>query len=184
MFTCFCFLWMGIIVSHFYYFWMSCLISILQLTCIVFFFFFFFFFFSAYVLHCTTIHLFIICYKNWLIVFLIKTYLQFCSIMAFDFSRDTAFPTGLHVRQAKKQISLRIRAVWSGSLLSTWRTYRSMGSHRVSCNDSDQTSWMRRLICVFLGAHATLSQMLCPGPFVHTTTQATPYVIPLSLPVK
>ena len=50
-----------------------------------------------------------------------------------------AFPTRLQVRPAKNQIILRIRAVWSESLLSAWWRFGSMATHWVSCEDSDWT---------------------------------------------
>ena len=64
-------------------------------------------------------------------------------------SRDTAFPTRLHVRSANTQISLRIRTGWSHCSMSAWRRYGFMANHRVPCEDSDQTARMRRLIWVF-----------------------------------
>ena len=46
--------------------------------------------------------------------------------------------TRLHVRPAKTQISLRIRAVWSESSLSAWGRFGSLSTHNVSCEDFDQ----------------------------------------------
>ena len=68
-----------------------------------------------------------------------------------QFSRRTAFLTRLHVRPAKTQTSLRVRAVWSESSLSAWRLFWSLATGRVPCEDSDQTARMRRLIWIFAG---------------------------------
>ena len=57
-------------------------------------------------------------------------------------------PTKWHVRQAKTQISLGIRPVWSESLLSAWRKLRSLATHWAHSEDSDQTGRMPRLIWV------------------------------------
>ena len=46
-----------------------------------------------------------------------------CYIVLFHLSQDTAFPTKLQMSSAKTQISLRIRAVWSESLLSACRCF-------------------------------------------------------------
>ena len=54
-----------------------------------------------------------------------------------------------HVRETKTQISLRIRAVWSESLLSAWRNFASLAIQNAPREDSDQTAWMRRLIWIF-----------------------------------
>ena len=67
-------------------------------------------------------------------------------IHVYNMSRDTAFPTRLLRRLAKTQISVRIRAVWSESSMSTWRRFGSLTSHYMSCEDSDQTAEMRRLL--------------------------------------
>ena len=66
-------------------------------------------------------------------------------------SRGKVFPTRSHVRPAKTQISLRIRAVWSESSLSVWRRIGSLANHRVPWEDSDQPARTRRLIWVFTG---------------------------------
>ena len=63
-------------------------------------------------------------------------------------SRGTAFPTKLHVRPAKTLISLRMRAVWSESSLSACRRFGSLASHRVFCEDSNQTTRTSRWIWV------------------------------------
>ena len=78
-------------------------------------------------------------------------------------SRGTAFPTRLHVRPAKIQISLRIGGVWSVSSLSSRRRIGSLATHRVSCEDSDQTARSAGSSGFSLGAHAILLKFLCPG---------------------
>ena len=60
-------------------------------------------------------------------------------------------PTKWHVRPAKMQISLGIGPVWSESSLSAWRKLRSLATHWVHSEDSDQTGRMPRLIWVFAG---------------------------------
>ena len=52
-------------------------------------------------------------------------------------------------RPTKTQISLRIRAVWSESLLFAWRKFASLGIQNALSEDSDQTARMRRLIWIF-----------------------------------
>ena len=64
--------------------------------------------------------------------------------MRNNMSRGTVFPTRLHEHPAKTQISLRIRAVWSESTLPVCRGFRSLTTHRVPCEDSDQTVRMRK----------------------------------------
>ena len=60
----------------------------------------------------------------------------------------TTKPTKWHVRPSKTQISLGIRQVWSESSLSAWRKLRSLATHWVHSEDSDQTVRMPRLIWV------------------------------------
>ena len=54
--------------------------------------------------------------------------------------------------QAKAQISLGIRLVWSESSLSTWRIIGSLATHWAHSEDSDQTGRMPRLIWGFAGS--------------------------------
>ena len=58
-------------------------------------------------------------------------------------------PTKWPVRQAKPQISLGIRPVWSESSLSAWRNLGSYATNWAHYEDSDQTGRMPRLIWVF-----------------------------------
>ena len=55
-------------------------------------------------------------------------------------------PTKWPLHPAKTQISLGIRSVWSGSLLSAWRNTGSSPTHWAHCEDPDQTGQMPRLI--------------------------------------
>ena len=57
--------------------------------------------------------------------------------------------TFCHVHLTRTQISLRIRAVWSGSSLSAWRNFASLAIQNAPSEDSDQTARMRRLIGFF-----------------------------------
>ena len=56
-----------------------------------------------------------------------------------------------YVGQAKIQICLRIRAVWSESSLSTFWIIKSVKFFLVDYEDADETTRMRRLIWVFSG---------------------------------
>ena len=60
-------------------------------------------------------------------------------------------PTNWPVRQAKTQIILGIRPVWSESLLSAWRKLGSLAAHWVHSEASDQTGLTPRLIWDFAG---------------------------------
>ena len=72
------------------------------------------------------------------------------SLLRCHINRGTAFPTRLHVRPAKAQISLRIRAVYSGSSLSIRTRFGSLEG----CAGWSESS---------LGAYAILLEILCPG---------------------
>ena len=56
-----------------------------------------------------------------------------------------------HVRPAKIQISLRIRAVWSEFSLGAFLIDKDAKLFHVDNENSEQTAPMRRLICVFVG---------------------------------
>ena len=60
-------------------------------------------------------------------------------------------PTKWHVRPTKTQIRLGTCPIWSESLLSAWRKFRSLATHWAPSKDSDQTGRMPRLIWVFAG---------------------------------
>ena len=68
-----------------------------------------------------------------------------------NMSRFVTKPTKWRVCPAKTQISLGIHPVWSASLLSAWRKLRSLATHWVHNENSDQTGWMPKLIWVFAG---------------------------------
>ena len=55
------------------------------------------------------------------------------------------------VRQAKTQISLGIRPVWSEFLLFTQWVAKDPNFLHADSEDSDQTGWIPRLIWVFAG---------------------------------
>ena len=69
------------------------------------------------------------------------------------------------VLQAKTQISLGIRPVWSDTSLSAWRNLGSLATHWAHCEDSDQTGRMPRLIWVFAGRTLILLVWSCRGSF-------------------
>ena len=66
-------------------------------------------------------------------------------------SRNVRKDTFLHVRPARTQISLRIRAVWSESSLFARRNVASFLPKNAASEDSDQTARMRRLVWIFAG---------------------------------
>ena len=72
----------------------------------------------------------------------------------------------MFLRQAKTQISLGIRPVWSESSLSAWRKLGSLATQWVHNEDSDQTGRMPRLICVFTGCTVTLLVLSCRGSVI------------------
>ena len=83
------------------------------------------------------------------------------------FERVLAFPTRLHYRTAKPQISLRIHTVWSvfaaysvGSQGSQ-TVFRPTAKTLIRLHES--AGWSESL----LGAHAILQGMLCPGPLIY-----------------
>ena len=73
------------------------------------------------------------------------------TIVFQELSRLMKKPTKWPVHPAKTQISLDIHPIWSESLLSAWRKLRSLATHWVHSEDSDQTGRMPRLIWVFAG---------------------------------
>ena len=74
------------------------------------------------------------------------------------------------------QISLGIRRVWSESSLSARRNLRSLATHWVHSEDSDQTGRMPRLIWVFAGRTLILLALSCRGSNLLISLQ-TEYVI-------
>ena len=67
-----------------------------------------------------------------------------------------------HVRPAKNQIRLRIRAVWSESSLVAFRIAKDAKFLHADSEDSDQTVRMRSLIWVFVGC--TRLSLYCHTP--------------------
>ena len=67
------------------------------------------------------------------------------------------------VRPAKTQTSLDICPVWSFSSLAAWRNIGSLATHWTYSENSDQTSWMPRLIWVFAGRTGQLLVLPCCG---------------------
>ena len=66
-----------------------------------------------------------------------------------------------HVRPAKIQISLRIRAVWSKSSLDAFGIAKNAKFIHADNKDTDKTVWMRRLIWAFVGgmSESTFTQV-------------------------
>ena len=79
---------------------------------------------------------------------------------AYHLSQYVRKRTLWHVRSLKTQISLRIRAVWSESLLSAWRNFTSLAVRNPPSEDSDQSAQMRRLIWIFAGRTCTRVRFL------------------------
>ena len=69
----------------------------------------------------------------------------------------------MRVHPAKTRICLCIRPVLSESSLSARRNLGSLAFHWAHCEDSDQTGWMPRLICVFAGRTLILLVLSCRG---------------------
>ena len=61
----------------------------------------------------------------------------------------------------------RLRSAWASvSLLSTWRKLRSLVTHWVHSEDSDQTGWKISLISVFAGRTLILLVLSCHGSII------------------
>ena len=67
-----------------------------------------------------------------------------------------------HVRPAKIQISLRIRAVWSESSLGVFWIAKDARFLRAVNEDFEQAAQMRRLILVFVGRTCWKVRFLTP----------------------
>ena len=70
------------------------------------------------------------------------------------------------VHPVKTQISLGIRPVWSESSLSLWRKLGFLATKWALSEDSDQTGWMPRLICVFAGRTVILLDLIWGGSYL------------------
>ena len=95
-------------------------------------------------------------------------------------TRGTAFPTRLHVCQAKH--SRR-----SESSLCSWKRFGSLTTHRAPCEDSDQTARMRSLIRVFAGRTCNLvgnAVSLSPQNQYHIRVRVTEGINFLQCPWK
>ena len=68
-----------------------------------------------------------------------------------DMNHNVRKRTFIHVRQAKNQIRLRIRAVWSESSLGAFWLAKDVKYLYEDYEDSEQTAQKRRMICVFVG---------------------------------
>ena len=77
-------------------------------------------------------------------------------------SRATAFSSRLHVPPAKSQINMRIRAVWSESWQGTLRVAKDPKCLLADSEDSDQSVWIRKLVCVFSGRTYNLVGNIVP----------------------
>ena len=74
----------------------------------------------------------------------------------------------MSVRQAKTQISLGIRPVWSESSLCAQWVAKDSSFRQAESEDSDQTGRMPRLIWVFAGRTAILLVLSCGGSYMKT----------------
>ena len=79
-------------------------------------------------------------------------------------SRDMRFSTMWYVRPAKHQISLRIRAVWSETLLVAWIVYEYQATDRTSLGVA-----MHRHVWVYNCQNATLLEITCLGSIMLKT---------------
>ena len=88
-------------------------------------------------------------------------------------SWDTAFPTKLHMRPGKAQISLCIREVWS--------EYAGMDTKRFQADSEyfDQPAHMSRLISIFAGRTYNLVGNVVPAQM--TCTNLVPIIINSSI---
>ena len=80
-------------------------------------------------------------------------------------SRFPAQVTSWNVHSVKIQISLGIRAVWSGPWFSARTIVVPLAIRRVSIKDSDQAERMRRLTESSISAHADLYLLLDTGSY-------------------
>ena len=78
-------------------------------------------------------------------------------------SHGMRFPTMWYVRQAKPQISLRIRAVWSEPLLVACIFYECWATDWTKCEDSKLISRLYRLLWVYTCQSTTLLEITCYG---------------------
>ena len=90
-----------------------------------------------------------------------------CSIYTHAYmSRDMRFPTMWYVRPSKPQISLRIRAVWSESLLVAWIFYECLATDWTSFGVSKSKGLLHRFVWVYTCQNATLLEITCHGSYL------------------
>ena len=94
--------------------------------------------------------------QNMLLKLLNVAYWEDRVLLWIDMNRATTFSTRLHVHQAKTQVSLRIRTVWSESSLSAWG--RWVTTKTLILSDCGCTDWSESS----LGVQAILQETLCP----------------------
>ena len=109
----------------------------------------------------------------WIIYSMYRADEQFRSVRAFIYEPRHDKTNKMSVRPAKTQISLGIRPVWSESPLSARRKLGFLATHWAYSEDSDQTGWMPRLICVFAGRTAILLGLSCRGSYVSPLCSCT-----------
>ena len=76
------------------------------------------------------------------------------------------FPIMWYVPPAKPQISVRIRAVWSESLLVVWIFFDCWATDRTAFGVSKLNRRLHRLIWVYTSKNATLLEISCRGSLV------------------
>ena len=75
------------------------------------------------------------------------------------------FPTMWYVRPAKPQITLRIQAVWSESLLVAWIFCECKATDWTSFGVFKLLSGLHRLICVYTFQNTTLLEITCHSSY-------------------
>ena len=83
-----------------------------------------------------------------------------------NLSHDMRFPTMWYVRPAKAQTSLRIRAVWSESLLVAWIFYECKANDWTAFGVSKLKRRLHRLLWVYTCQNTTLLEITCRGSFI------------------
>ena len=81
----------------------------------------------------------------------------------WQMSRDMRFPKMWHVRPAKAEMSLRIRAVWSEHLLVAWILYDCWATDRTVFGAAKLKRRLHRLVWVYTCQNATLLEITCRG---------------------
>ena len=81
-------------------------------------------------------------------------------------NNNRRFPTMWYVRQAKSQISLRIRAAWSEPLFVAWIFYECYATDWTSFGVSKLKRRLHRLVWVYTCQNATLLETTSHGSYV------------------